>query len=537
MDRLICGDAGFGKTEVALRAAFVAAMEGFQVALLAPTTVLAQQHFNTFAKRFTGFPVRIAMLSRFVGSKQTRTVIEELKSGRLDIVIGTHRLLQNDVQFKRLGLLIVDEEQRFGVRHKERIKKLRKLVDVLTLAATPIPRTLQMAMVGIRDLSVIQTPPVDRQAVRTFVAHFDDGLIREITLRELNRGGQVFFVHNRVENIHYIARHLRSLLPEAKIAVAHGQMAEDELERVMGEFVENRVNFLVCSAIIESGLDIPNANTIIINRADHFGLSQLYQLRGRVGRSRNKAYAYLLIPGEHLITREAKRRIELFCELEDLGSGFKIALHDLELRGAGNLLGREQSGNIAAVGFELYTEMLEQAVNELRGKPSRAEVEPEIQLGVPAYIPQAFVADENERLVIYRRLARAESVEDLDDLRAELRDRFGPLPTLVENLLRVMNLRRRMRALMIVSAQARRATIELRFHPQAPIDGEQLAALVNSNRRRLRLTPDLRLDAHVENRSYEELFDEVEGVLDAVERSVVRQSAEKPADGARGYLN
>jgi transcription-repair coupling factor (superfamily II helicase) len=537
MDRLICGDAGFGKTEVALRAAFVAAMEGSQVAMLAPTTVLAEQHFNTFVKRFKGFPVRIGMLSRFVSAKESRVLIEELKSGRLDIVIGTHRLLQSDVQFRRLGLLIIDEEQRFGVRHKERIKKLRKLIDVLTLAATPIPRTLQMAMVGIRDLSVIQTPPLDRQSVRTFVAHFDDGLIREAALRELNRGGQVFFVHNRVENIYYIARHLRALLPEAKIAVAHGQMAEDELERVMREFVTNQVNLLVCSAIIESGLDIPNANTIIINRADHFGLAQLYQLRGRVGRSRNKAYAYLLIPGEHLITREAKRRIELFCELDELGSGFKIALHDLELRGAGNLLGHEQSGNITAVGFELYMEMLEQAVNELRGKPPRAEIEPELQLGVPAYIPQAFVADESERLVLYRRLARVDSAEELDDLRAEMRDRFGPLPTLVENLFRIMNLRRRMRALMIVNAHARQGTLELRFHPQAPIDGERLAALVNVNRRRLRLGPDLKLSAQVENRNYEELFDEVEAVLDAVDRCVAMQPDEKDTNGARGYLN
>ncbi len=537
MDRLICGDAGFGKTEVALRAAFIAAMEGLQVAMLAPTTVLAQQHFNNFVKRFKGFPVQIGMLSRFVSPKETKAVLEDLKSGRLDIVVGTHRLLQSDVQFKRLGLLIIDEEQRFGVRHKERIKKMRKLVDVLTLAATPIPRTLQMAMIGIRDLSVIQTPPIDRQAVRTFVAHFDDGLIREAVLRELNRGGQVFFVHNRVENIHFIARHLRSLLPEAKIAVAHGQMAEDELEQIMSDFVANKVNLLVCSAIIESGLDIPNANTIIINRADHFGLSQLYQLRGRVGRSRNKAYAYLLIPGEHLITREAKRRIELFCDLDELGSGFKVALHDLELRGAGNLLGSEQSGNVAAVGFELYMEMLEQAVNELRGRPSRAEVEPELQLGVPAYIPQAFVANESERLVIYRRLARAESAEELDELRAEMRDRFGPLPTLVENLVRVMNLRRRMRVLMIVSAHTRRGTIEFRFHQLAPVDGERLAAFVNSNRRRLRLTPDLKLSAQVENRSYEGLFDELETLLDAVERCTTASTVEKPANGDRGYLH
>jgi len=538
MDRLICGDAGFGKTEVALRAAFIAAMDGWQVAVLAPTTVLVEQHFNTFTKRFEGFPVRIGMLSRFVSRKQAREVLEELKSGRLDIVIGTHRLLQNDVHFKRLGLLIVDEEQRFGVRHKEKIKKLRKVVDVLTLAATPIPRTLQMAMLGIRDLSAIQTPPVDRQAVRTFVAHFDDGLIREVVLRELNRGGQVFFVHNRVENIDHMARYLEGLIPEAKIAVAHGQMHERELEKVMSDFVQGKVNLLVCSAIIESGLDIPNANTIIINRADHFGLAQLYQLRGRVGRSRTKAYAYLLIPGEHLITRDARRRIELFCELEELGSGFKVALYDLELRGAGNLLGREQSGNIAAVGFELYMEMLEQAINELRGKPTRIEVEPELQLGIPAYIPEAFIADERERLVIYRRLARVESAEELDELRAELRDRFGPLPALVENLLRIMNLRRRMRTLMITSAQMRKSSLELRFHPQAPLDGTRLVALVDANRHKLRLSSDLKLLAQMSAAGYEQTFEEIEALIDALEQCQTEGPEPRTAlNGQQGYVN
>src|SRR5208337_571125 len=373
MDRLICGDAGFGKTEVALRAAFIAVMDGRQVAVLVPTTILAEQHWNTFRERFKDYPVRVEMVSRFRSLKENRAVIEEAGRGKVDIIIGTHRLLSSDVQFPRLGLLVIDEEHRFGVADKERIKKLKKLVPVLTMTATPIPRTLHMAMLGIRDLSVIQTPPPDRQAIRTFVAHFDDATIRDSILRELNRGGQVFFVHNRVENIDYMAAHLRSLVPEAKIAIAHGQMKERQLEDVMRDFIEKRVNVLVCSAIIESGLDIPNANTMIINRADHFGLAQLYQLRGRVGRSRQKAYAYLLIPGEHIITRDAKRRIDALRELveSESGGGFKLAMADLEHRGAGNLLGHEQHGQIAAVGFELYTEMMEEAIAERRGQSPR----------------------------------------------------------------------------------------------------------------------------------------------------------------------
>ena len=381
MDRLICGDAGFGKTEVALRAAFLAVMDGRQAAVLVPTTILAEQHWDTFRERFKDLPVRVEMVSRFRSHKENRATIEQAAQGKIDIVIGTHRLLSSDVQFPRLGLLVIDEEHRFGVADKERIKKLKKLVPVLTMTATPIPRTLHMAMLGIRDLSVIQTPPPDRQAIRTFVAHFDDGLLREVIMRELNRSGQVFFVHNRVENIEYVARHLRAIVPEAKVAVAHGQMKERQLENVMREFIENRVNLLVCSAIIESGLDIPNANTMVINRADHFGLAQLYQLRGRVGRSRQKAYAYLLIPGEHIITRDAKKRIDALRELVETesGGGFKLAIRDLEHRGAGNLLGREQSGQITAVGFELYTEMMEQAIHELRGEPMRPDFEPELR--------------------------------------------------------------------------------------------------------------------------------------------------------------
>ena len=518
MDRLICGDAGFGKTEVALRAAFLCVMDGRQVAMLVPTTILAEQHWNSFRTRFKDYPVRIEMVSRFRTPKETRAVIEDVKRGKVDIVIGTHRLLQSDVEFPKLGLLIIDEEHRFGVLDKERIKRFRKLVEVLTLTATPIPRTLHMAMLGIRDLSVIQTPPPDRQAVRTFVAHFDDGLIRDVIIRELNRGGQVFFVHNRVENIEYIARHVQALVPEAKLAVAHGQMREQALERVMRDFIENRINVLVCSAIIESGLDIPNANTMIINRADHFGLAQLYQLRGRVGRSRRKAYAYLLIPGEHIITRDAKRRIEALRELveAETGSGFKLALRDLEHRGAGNLLGREQSGQIAAVGFELYTEMMEQAIRELRGEPQRPDFEPELKLGVPAYIPDAFVPDENERLVLYRRMARASSPGDLDELRDELRDRFGPVPTLIENLIAAMNLRRQMKELMIVSAIMKGEHLEIRFHTDAPVEPSKLAALADANRKTMRLTPAFQVIVHVQPGEYVQTFAQIEAVLQAL---------------------
>ena len=500
MDRLICGDAGFGKTEVALRAAFIAVMDGRQVAMLVPTTVLAEQHWNTMRKRFEGYPVRIEMVSRFRNARENKAVIDDLRAGKVDIVVGTHRLLQDDVEFPRLGLLIIDEEHRFGVADKERVKRLRKLVEVLTLTATPIPRTLHMAMLGIRDLSVIQTPPPDRQAIRTFVAHFDDGLLREVIMRELNRSGQVFFVHNRVENIEYVARHLRAIVPEAKVAVAHGQMKERQLENVMREFIENRVNLLVCSAIIESGLDIPNANTMIINRADHFGLAQLYQLRGRVGRSRQKAYAYLLIPGEHIITRDAKKRIDALRELVETesGGGFKLAIRDLEHRGAGNLLGREQSGQITAVGFELYTEMMEQAIHELRGEPLRPDFEPELRLGIPAYIPDSFVPDEGERLVLYRRMARAAARADLDGLREEMRDRFGPPPTLVDNLLAAMDLRRRMREMMMLSAILKGDQLEVKFHPDAPVDTARLVALTESNRRRMRLTPSFQVMVRIE---------------------------------------
>jgi transcription-repair coupling factor (superfamily II helicase) len=490
MDRLVCGDVGYGKTEVAMRAAFVSAMEGQQVAVLVPTTVLALQHFETFRRRFEGYPIVIEMLSSFRTRKENLEVAAKLASGQVDVVVGTHRLLQPDVEFARLGLLVVDEEHRFGVKDKERIKQMRKLVDVLTLTATPIPRTLELSLTGIRDLSVIETPPLDRQAIRTYVTRFDGQVIREAILRELHRGGQVFFVHNRVESIEGRAEMLRALVPEARVVVAHGQMREHQLEKVMMAFLQQDHDILLCTAIIESGLDIPNANTILIDRADTFGLAQLYQLRGRVGRSPAQAYAYLLIPGEQILTDDAKLRLQVLQQLDDLGGGFRIAAHDLEIRGAGNLLGKQQSGHITAVGFELYTQMMEEAVHELRGEPVDRDIEPEIQLGVPAYIPETFVDDVNQRLVLYKRLAALRAPGDVGVLAEEIRDRFGPLPALVEALLEVMELRRRMKAIGVAEARVRGPRMALRLHPTSKVAPERLVELVAAGGGRYALTPD-----------------------------------------------
>jgi transcription-repair coupling factor (superfamily II helicase) len=513
MDRLICGDVGFGKTEVALRAAFLAVLDGRQVAVLVPTTVLAQQHFNTFRQRFQGYPVRVEMLSRFLTRAEAQVVVKGVASGEIDIVIGTHRLFQKDVSFKNLGLLVVDEEHRFGVVHKERIKRMRKLVDVLTLTATPIPRTLQMSLLSIRDLSVIETPPIDRLAIRTYLTRYDEGLIREAILREIGRGGQVFFVHNRVETIEIRARRLRELVPEATIAVAHGQMHERDLERVMAAFFAKKTHVLVCSAIIESGLDIPNANTIIIDHADHFGLAQLYQLRGRVGRSHERAFAYLMIPGEQLITRDAQLRLRALQDLDDLGGGFKLAAHDLEIRGAGNLLGKQQSGHIAAVGFELYEQMMEEAVRELRGEHVSAEVEPEIQLGFPAYIPDSYIPDENQRLVFYRRLAAIRGPSDLDEIATELRDRYGPIPPLADSFLRIMDLRRSLKDYMVIRAVLRDGAVSLQFHEDAKVNVQRLVQLVHKSKGRFKLSADFQFSFEPESDDWDGLVAETQSVL------------------------
>jgi transcription-repair coupling factor (superfamily II helicase) len=448
MDRLICGDVGYGKTEVALRAAFKAIMDGKQVAVLVPTTVLAQQHYKTFSQRLKTFPVEVHMLSRFRTRKEQRETIEGLKQGTVDIVIGTHRLLSKDVEFKNLGLLIIDEEQRFGVKHKERIKQLRTQIDVLTLTATPIPRTLYMSLTGVRDLSTIDTPPLERQPIQTVVSFYDETLVRNAILRELDRGGQVFFVHNRVRGIEQVANKLRKLVPEARIAVGHGQMPERELERVMLAFAEGEFDVLVSTTIIESGLDIPNANTIIINQADKFGLAQLYQLRGRVGRSAVRAYAYLLYDKHAPLSPEARRRLEAIQEASELGAGFRIAMRDLEIRGAGELLGAKQHGHIAAVGFDMYVRLLAQAIEELREQGHMPEavdaiqgllapLAPSIQLDLPlrAGIPRDYIENEELRLQLYRRIAGLGSLGELDDMAEELADRFGPLPDAVQDLL------------------------------------------------------------------------------------------------------
>jgi transcription-repair coupling factor (superfamily II helicase) len=517
MDRLICGDVGYGKTEVALRAAFLAVMEGKQVAVLAPTTVLTQQHLQTFRHRFRGYPVRIEMLSRFLTPKENQKVLQDLAKGLVDIVIATHRLLQKDVQFKDLGLVVIDEEHRFGVTHKERLKKLRHLVDVMSLTATPIPRTLHMSLIGIRDLSIIETPPLDRLAIHTYITRYDDGVMRDAVLREIRRGGQVFFLHNRVETISRMAQKLADLVPEAKVAVAHGQMRPRELEKVMMDFLENRTQVLVCSAIIESGLDFPNANTIIINRADKFGLAQLYQLRGRVGRSYHRAYAYLLIPGEKIITRDAERRLKALQELDELGGAFKLALHDLEIRGAGNLLGRQQSGHITAIGFELYTQMMQEAVKELKGETVEPEIEPEIRLGIPAYLPEEYIPDTNQRLLFYKRLANFRDRQELDDLRDELMDRYGPFSSEVENLFRVMDLRKVLKDRLVQQISFHDGRVSLLFHPESPVKVERLLEVINKkDARRYRLSPDGRLSFSPENQEWEEMIPEVIGFLDSL---------------------
>src|SRR5512138_2505629 len=480
MDRLVCGDVGYGKTEVAMRAAMLAVLAKKQVAVLVPTTVLASQHERTFRERFKGYPVRIEAVSRMKSPEEVRAVLKELVAGKVDIIIGTHRLLGADVSFKDLGLLVIDEEQRFGVAHKERLKKLRKLVDVLTLTATPIPRTLHMSLAGVRDLSIIATPPEDRRAIRTFVMKFDPAAIREAIETELGRGGQVFFVHNRVRSIQAMQKFLTELVPEARVGVAHGQMGEGKLEEVMARFVNKELDVLLASAIIESGLDIPSANTIIVNRADHFGLAQLYQIRGRVGRSRERAYAYLLVPARRPVTKDAQKRLEVLQRFSELGAGFKIASHDLELRGAGNLLGKDQSGQIEAVGFELYSELLDEAVRELRGEAPKDEVEPEVQLPVPAIIPDDYMPDVHQRLWFYKRLAQAATDEEIDEVRAEIVDRCGDPPEELDALCEVMAVKVRLRALAIRALEAGPGRLVLTLGDAAALDPFLLAKHVQS---------------------------------------------------------
>lgn len=492
MDRLVCGDVGFGKTEVALRAAFIAVHGGHQVALLVPTTLLARQHYQTFSDRFADWPINVQLLSRFTQGKANQEILEGIAKGTVDIVIGTHKLLQSSVEFRNLGLAVIDEEHRFGVRHKERLKALRADVDVLTLTATPIPRTLNMTLGGLRDLSLIATPPAERLAVRTFVSQHNDGLIRDAVLREIHRGGQTYFVHNRVENIDAIAAELQKLLPEANIRVGHGQMSERQIEPVMLDFYHRRFDVLVCTTIIESGIDVPSANTIIINRADRFGLAQLHQLRGRVGRSHHQAYAYLITPPPEAMTADAIKRLEAIEALEDLGAGFTLATHDLEIRGAGELLGDEQSGQIQEIGFALYSELLDRAVDALRAGREPDMVNPmqagtEVNLGLPALIPADYMPDVHMRLVHYKRIASAADQDELRELQVEFIDRFGLLPEATRNLFIVTAMKLQAEQLGVQKIEAGAAGGYLKFASEPKIDTLELVKMVEHDADHFRL--------------------------------------------------
>jgi transcription-repair coupling factor (superfamily II helicase) len=525
MDRLLCGDVGYGKTEVAMRAAFKAVSDNKQVAVLAPTTVLAFQHFETFKQRFGPFPVTIEMISRFRNPKQQKEILQKLETGKIDVLIGTHRLLSKDLKFADLGLLIVDEEQRFGVRHKERIKQMRKQVDVLTMSATPIPRTLHMSLVGMRDMSIIETPPKDRMAIQTVVASWDNKLIQSALEQELERGGQVYFVHNRVESIWEIAAKLQELVPKARVAVGHGQMSEGELEKVMLKFMHHEADILVATTIIENGLDIPLCNTILINRADRLGLSELYQLRGRVGRSNRRAYAYLLVPRDTELTPIARRRLAALKEFSDLGAGFKIAALDLELRGAGNLLGGEQSGHIEAVGFELYTQMLDRAVREMKGEAAPDEAETQLNLGLNIRIPADYIPEENQRLRMYKRVAGVETETQLSDVGAELQDRYGPPPPAVRHLLDYASLKLLCTRVGVNAIDRKRESVAFKFRQNAAVDPERLARFV-SGQRGAQFTPDGMLKFGMKAAAADGVLRSLRGILEQL-------SAEEVKPGSR----
>src|SRR5438132_936032 len=520
MDRLVAGDVGYGKTEVALRAAFKAVGDGMQVAVLVPTTVLAQQHWATFADRFAPFPAKVELLSRFRSPKEQKAVVEGLRQGTVDVVIGTHRLLSKDVAFKNLGLMVIDEEHRFGVAHKERMKQLRASVDVLALTAIPIPRTLYMSLSGVRDMSVIETAPLDRLPVETVIRRFSRGVIKEALERELERGGQVFFVHNRVQSLPSMAKLVQELVPEARVIMGHGQMKERELEATMVKFVTGQADVLVSTAIVESGLDIPASNTIIINRADRFGLAQLYQLRGRVGRERQQAYAYLLVPADGRMDEQAERRLRVLQELTELGSGFKLALRDLEIRGAGNLLGPAQHGHVAAVGFDLYTKLLEEAVRNLRGQTTEAPVDPVVSVDVEAYLPEAYVPEVNQRLALYRRLTDARSPAELADFQSELADRFGPPPAAVEHLLEVVAIRIGARPLGIATLGARDGRAVIKFAPSTPLSPDRLVRLIQASRGGLRMSREFALEARLPAGDWPATRDALREVLDQLKRLV-----------------
>ncbi|MFA5322655.1 MAG: transcription-repair coupling factor, partial [Smithella sp.] len=514
MDRLICGDAGFGKTEVAIRSSFRAVMDGRQVAVLVPTTILAEQHYRTFSRRFSDFPVRVEVLNRFKSAAEQKKIVEDLKNQKVDIVVGTHRLLQKDIEFKTLGLVIIDEEQRFGVTHKEKLKKMRTLVDVLTLSATPIPRTLHLSLVGIRDLSIINTPPQDRVAIRTYVLEFDEDAVKAAIEKELERQGQVFFVHDRVRSIYSIARMVERLVPQARVGVVHGQMKSAEIEKAMTKFVRQECDVLVCTTIIGSGLDIPTANTIIINRAEKFGLAQLYQIRGRVGRSGREAFAYLLLPKGAMLSRDAMKRLQVIKEFSEPGSGFRIAYNDLEIRGGGNLLGMSQSGHVSAVGYELYTELMEKTIREIKGeKTDEEELLPEIQLGISSFIPEEYVLDVHQRLILYKRISLAANDEEISLIRNELQDCYGELPPSGDNLLNVISIRNYLKPLKAKKMGYDGKYMYIFFRDNSPVDPAKIMALYRKKIKELRFTPDYKLFVPAPALSAKEILSQAELLL------------------------
>ena len=514
MDRLICGDVGFGKTEVAMRAAFLTVSSKKQVALLAPTTVLTFQHMETLRERFKSWPFVIKVINRFVSAAEIKNILSECKEGRVDILIGTHRLLSKDVSFKNLGLMIVDEEQRFGVTHKERIKKIKTVVDTLTLSATPIPRTLNMSLVGIRDLSLINTAPVDRLPTRTFICQFDGELIKRAIESELKRSGQVYFIHNRIQSIYGVADELRSLMPQIRIRIAHGQMPEHELEQNMLAFFHHEIDVLICTAIVESGMDVPRANTMFIDEAQMFGLSQLYQLRGRVGRSKERAYCYLILPRRTKLNDEQKERLKIIQDNTALGSGIKIAHYDLELRGAGNILGEDQSGHVNSVGYELYMDLLHEALAKAKGEPLQdMELDPEVNLRIPALIPSDYIADIRIRLSYYKALADIKDFNEADQIEAELQDQFGPLPEPLINLIGLMLIRKQCKDLGVRDVSAGLKTISLIFTEQTRLKPETIVSLATRENKKYSVTPDNRFNIRMNTISWKHVHEELNYLL------------------------
>ena len=523
MDRLVCGDVGFGKTEVAIRAAFKVAVDGKQVAILVPTTVLAEQHAQTFNDRLASFPVRIECLNRFKSASEQKTIVKDINNGRVDIIIGTHRILSKDIDFSNLGLLIIDEEHRFGVSHKEKLKIIKSKVEVLTLTATPIPRTLQMSLLGVRDLSVISSPPRHRQSIKTFVAKYDDLVIKEAVIRELQRGGQVFLIHNRVNSIHEVAAKVQKMVPEARVAVAHGQMPGKILEEIMVSFVTKQVNVLICTTIVESGLDIPNANTIIINRADRLGLADIYQLRGRVGRSSEQAYAYLLVPSLEDLSKDAKQRLRALMEYNELGGGFKLALSDLQIRGGGNILGESQSGTIAAIGYDLYLDLLQRTVDDLKrrghqGLPLSEDdcPEPEINLTVSAFLANSYIPDPDQRYIAYKRITSVTDKGSLLDMRDEFIDRYGKLPDEGENLFAIIGLKELLKRLKITKLEQGPNALVFSFHQSTPITPAQILHYIKKAKGKARMTPDSKLVVKHNLSKPMKIFAEIENILRAI---------------------